>query len=973
MKIFNLCLVLFLNVCAHAAPATMALNKPDDFTVSSGSLGTQNETLRWQVNNGQSSTLALSAPLANQLTDYDVLSFDWRIGSGEISSLELNILGNETGPRRTKIHNWTLGLLTTPRGEWQSEVLEMARPGWFPWDEGDGHDADKFLRLQALALAPDTVLEIRNFRLTRALVRLKPDFELPISWPVLTRNADGSATYRTTYQVQNSGNAPTEIEALVLSKHAKFVVAFDKPRQSVKNADTAEFVLTATISATDIAATPELGAEPLKLAFRSVKVAEAAWEWNGFLTRPLSPNIERQVIVAQSTLKMLRAKLDAGDVAAKQVAGYDAVIKRADEFIKVRLDAIPGSHSHPKNRIPVAPDTKSKLQPGDFMPEVVEPKSGFREVGTPLADQFWKEYLGQGGAAENLGLAYLLSGDEKYAAHAAKLFALYGEQYADLDWNSGFEPVWSDGPAILSSSRVANSSTYGSNWFFKNPLKLLSMIADSPSWKAADKQKIYEGFALPYATELMKFPGSTNNMTDISNANVLLLGLVFDDANLVHWATQRDAGLFARLGDLDADGFSSEGRPVNYHLAAMDEYLASLAYLENSGLKLDYPKDRLLAAIRMPFQRATLSGDVPISGDMGRGFRVRNSDLADELYPLFPKEKWLLELGNRSTLRTQVEALQSGARENKDGWKSLLETEPRLYKNAGFAILRNGDKIENQIMATLDWGRNPVHGAFDRNQFTLSAFGLIFSAGPGSLYNAGSGGTRSKDARLNSFAGHGSLGHNVILVDGADQQPAAGKLLKWSDAPDDQFVISHVEGIAQGVAHTRGVFLREGIVVILDRVTSKEQHQYDWIYRNLGEMKTGDGWTQSAVKAPLGDRANYENLIEPKQLNGAGALRLNWDLTGQSKTKNGVGLALWQLPTSGEMFTATTGMNNPNTSILPDAAPTLIHRVRGKTAEFATVLEPHQGASRVAKVERAGTGVKVTLKSGETFAVSLSE
>jgi hypothetical protein len=133
------------------------------------------------------------------------------------------------------------------------------------------------------------------------------------------------------------------------------------------------------------------------------------------------------------------------------------------------------------------------------------------------------------------------------------------------------------------------------------------------------RARIYKGFVLPYATELMKFPGGISNMTDITNTNRLTLGLVFNDANLVRFALLSEPGLISRLGDIDEDGFSSEGRPPNYHMAAMDEYFPAMAALHNSGLQIKYPKERLIAAVKMLYERATLWDVVPNTGDCGRG------------------------------------------------------------------------------------------------------------------------------------------------------------------------------------------------------------------------------------------------------------------------------------------------------------------------------------------------------------------
>ena len=215
------------------------------------------------------------------------------------------------------------------------------------------------------------------------------------------------------------------------------------------------------------------------------------------------------------------------------------------------------------------------------------PKPGFARLARLWPIRSGREYLGQSGrATENLGLAYAITGDEKYAAKAVDLMDLYAQQYGSLDWSGGFEGPWSNGPVTLSASRTAASSAYGSNWFFRLHMKMLGLINESPSFTPEARDRIYKGFVRPYATELMKFRGGISNMTDITNTNLLTLGLVFNDANLVQFALNSEPGLISRLADIDSDGFSSEGRPPNYHTAAMDEYFPAMALLHNSGLNV---------------------------------------------------------------------------------------------------------------------------------------------------------------------------------------------------------------------------------------------------------------------------------------------------------------------------------------------------------------------------------------------------
>ena len=959
----------------------------------------ENAVLRWSLLPGESASLKIQPehPLFARLRYFDRLEFEFRLVSGRLDSMDFNALGHVSGSRHNKLHQWGVAVLTTPPGVWHTRQLDLSRPNWFPWDEPDGVP-DQF-GFGALATEPETVIEIRNLRLSPALITVKPFFEMPVTWPTLVREPDGSATYTLEIPVLNTSGKPTEIGVALLSKHEKFEVTIDPTTAAAKNAEKPTFTVKARISKAQIEKTPELFSETIRVAFSPADHPEAISTFEMPVTRPLASGTGRAFMFPEEDVKFLRQTLTAGDEKIIKSLALDKIIAEAEKFLAIRLDQIPGGRVIVSNNWPTVPGSNPprRYQIGSVMPEIVDAETGFREIGTPLANKVWKEYLGfSGRATENLGMAYMLTGDEKYALKAVELMELYARQYAALDWGTAFEGPWSNGPAILTSSRVSTSSSYGSNWMFRMHMRMLGFINSSPSFTPEARARIYNGFVLPYATELMKFRGGISNMTDITNTNLLILGLVFEDANLVRFALVSDPGLISRLADIDEDGFSSEGRPPNYHMAAMDEYFPAMAILHLSGLNVQYPKERLLAAVKMLYERATFWDIIPNTGDCGRGgIPVGNSPQAEFLIPIFPDQPWLIEMARNMTLLSKARRMALGITFNKDGYRQLLNAKPRLFKQAGLAILRSGDTAATQIMATLDYGRNPMHAHLDRNQITLGAFGKTFTHGPGTLYNAGTGGiTINNDPKIRSFCSPGSLGQNVILVDQKNQARAIGKLVAWSDKPDNQFVTARVDGIAPGVSHTRTLALRDGIVLIIDRVESEAEHTFDFVYHNFGKLTHGEGWTAAAVNTPLGTTANYENLSEVQKLSGNGPVRLAWDLTAEIKPPkpvpavapgkptptpvpvlppDPVHLALWQLPPAGsEVFTATTGMNNPNTAEVPSATPSLITRVKGKTVSFVTILEPFREKPAVTGV--SGDAEKITIqRGGKTVSISARE
>ena len=903
--------------------------------------------LHWEPEAGKSATLEMKSghPLFARLRYYDRLEVEFRIVRGQFDELELRAMGHVSGPRQYKVHQWRMGIVTTEPRVWHARQLDLSRPTWFVWDQMFKDGIDPHFQFGVLAMVPGTVIELRRLRLLSTPLVIKPFFEYPITWPVRSVEPGGSSVYTMSVPVLNTSGRTSAIQAAISSKHERFKVSVEPAWQEVNNGETATFTVTSRISKADAEAVPELYSERVKLAISTRDDPETVSTFEMPVVRPLAPGINRQFGLSAEDLKSLREKLAGGDAETRKALKVDEVIAEADKFLSIRLDQIPGGHIFAST----APNPAPRFEIGSFMPEIVRPATGEREVGTPLANLMWKEYLAK--IPEQLGLAYAFTGDEKYAAKGVELMELWAKQYKELALLNNPDVPWGGGPVSMSASRIGSSSTYQGNMAMRSHMRMLAFIGGSASLTPDARQRIYQGFVLPYATESAKFPGGISNMTDIANHNLLVMGLVFDDAGLVRQAVLSDAGLRARLKEIDGDGFTSESRAINYHIASLNEFLPSIYYVKNSGLKIDLPMDSLLAAGRLPYARSTLWGAIPNTGDCARGMTAGNMPLADELLAIFPGETWLQDCGRDSTLVSKIRRLSNGRAPQKDGFRQFLEKEPRLFREAGFAILRSGGTPETQIMATLDFGRNIAHAHLDRNQITLAAFGKIFTHGPGSLYNVGKGGIIiSDDPKLRSFVQSGSLSQNVVLVDGQNQMPAIGETVAWSDKPDNQFATARVSGIAPGVDHTRTLALRDGLVIVIDRLESAAEHAYDFVYHNFGELSLGDGWTSAPADKPLAETTNYANIIGLNRLTGQGPLHLRWDLTNQVSasaktppTTTPVHLALWQAPVAGsEIFTGTIGLNNPNTTRMPDAAPSLFTRARGKTVSFVTVLEPYK-------------------------------
>jgi hypothetical protein len=160
---------------------------------------------------------------------------------------------------------------------------------------------------------------------------------------------------------------------------------------------------------------------------------------------------------------------------------------------------------------------------------------------------------------------------------------------------------------------------------------------------------------------------------------------------------------------------------------------------------------RALGALRRPLARAALSGQAYCTGNSGSAYYSIPLDhpdfvLADQI---FDAKQW--------------------PRERK------YSTEPKLWRDAGWAILRSGTKVDEQVVVNFDFGRSHGHGDLDRMNLGLQAFGVPLSADPGSSYNynqnaSGGPAVKTMDSAFVS---------NTIIVDAKPQLRGGGKLVTW--------------------------------------------------------------------------------------------------------------------------------------------------------------------------------------------------
>ncbi|MBS3764812.1 MAG: heparinase II/III family protein, partial [Planctomycetes bacterium] len=744
---------------------------------------------RWHIEGGSEAFLWVSekAPFHDVMPRYDRFIYDIKFSDGRIDRVWPRTRGLMPSPKPDMTGEWNLFHFTHPHGQWITYQQRFDDPSWngssaSPIPDGVKIDRSRVLSFTCLPKTTSVTVTLRNCRLVRDRIRVhKPYLTRPVGWPVLKEGQNGQRYYATPYFVKNVSDKKTTVLPKIRSAHEHFDVRVEPQRAGLKPGETCRFEVHA--SAVQNRESPVGTQETAVVSFVPEDSPELAYRTETFCAVPLPGDFPRAVVLTPEEREELRQK---GEKAVDEAVRFWMGLSLEDQT------EIPGWVGGTvvwgmPCRCEKCEKGVMKVSSKWLHVECNNPKCDHAEYHTRKADALWIatwcSIHQRGPSPLALGRAYVATGEEKYAQKAISLLSLLARHYPHLPWHHSQHPKGSTypappGPGIWAngaSSRWASTPTYGTSFMVQDLARLHNMIADSPSWTNYQRKLVHRGFWIPVATEMAKIVPGLSNMNDIINADLVLAGHSTRDANMIHRGTRSPSGILSRLQDISPDGFSSEGAPLNYHFAAMHEWLPSLKYISNSGLPWGDVRDRVLAALKMPLLRASLAGIAYCTGNSGRAWH--GVDLENRMFELaediFPKEEW--------------------AR------KRSYSPDPKIFRDAGWAILRSGKKADQQVQIDIDYGRSHGHGDLDRMNLGLQAFGVPLSADPGSSYNFNTAAT--KGPAIKSMTG--PFAHNTVVVDGKHQLRGGGRLICWQINRDYQAFCAEVKGIYPGVKWRR--------------------------------------------------------------------------------------------------------------------------------------------------------------------------
>jgi hypothetical protein len=520
--------------------------------------------------------------------------------------------------------------------------------------------------------------------------------------------------------------------------------------------------------------------------------------------------------------------------------------------------------------------------------------------------------------AKRAGVVYQVTGEKKYSERVRDILLAYAAKYRSYPLHT------TQGRAQIGGGHVHSQTLDESVWLI--PLAQgADMIWDTLS--EADRKTIAGGVFLPAARDtILAHRMGIHNIQNWKNSAVGLTGFLLGDDSLIRAAIyDSDRGYRAQMAKgVQTDGAWFEGA-WGYHFYTLSAVWPLTEAARNHGI--DLYGEPLKKMFLVPVQLAMPNGRLPAFNDSTE-VNIRNDEyeLAWARYhdPSFA-------LGLAGSDRRNEFALLLGADDLPAANSVSLGSRNSA---SGYAILQKGTGDQATWLCLKYGPHGGGHGHPDKNNFILYSRGQVLFPDPG---------TRPYGSPLHSGWDKVTLAHNTLVVDGANQAEATGKLLAFGD----NYAMTDAGPIYLGVRFVRAaVLLNENLALFIDQVTADKRHTFDLATHLMGK------W----INLPNGDPPSLPSNSGYQYLQDA-TTRLAGPLTRLS-VESGVILTL-AVPS--DIITAT-GVGKST----EDRVPVAIFRRNGQEAiwVWSAALD---GKPNGMRMEQAGDTVTIDIGTGRVI------
>ncbi|MFC1712454.1 alginate lyase family protein [Candidatus Poribacteria bacterium] len=458
-------------------------------------------------------------------------------------------------------------------------------------------------------------------------------------------------------------------------------------------------------------------------------------------------------------------------------------------------------------------------------------------------------------AVLDLGTAYQLTGDSRYAQKAREILLAYADMYLSYPLHT------TRGEEKIGGGRVGPQTLDESTWLIP-VCQGADLIWDELS--EDDKSTIAQKMLLPAAKEvILPHKMRVHNIQCWKNSAVGLVGFLLGDEELINEAIHNpDRGYWTQIRNgVLPDGIWWEGA-WGYHFYTLSALwgLTEAAYNCGVDLYCDELKSMFDGPIRfaMPNLRLPAFND---SGEVNLKGRASIYELAFARY----QEPLYVNLISTSNRRDDF-ALRFGVGELPP--ESPVRWESVNYPESGYAILACGEGEQATWLCMKYGPHGGGHGHPDKLNFVLYSGGELI---------APDSGTARYGVPIQGGWYKTTLSHNTLIVDETAQRPADGKCLAFGSEDGVDYVVAEAGGIYDGVRFTRSVALIDNaLALFIDQIRCDGEHLLDVAYHNRGTWESlpdGEDWTPP-------DKPGYQYLRDATIREVQGGIDLSIQMAG---------------------------------------------------------------------------------------------
>jgi len=520
-----------------------------------------------------------------------------------------------------------------------------------------------------------------------------------------------------------------------------------------------------------------------------------------------------------------------------------------------------------------------------------------------------------GRAAQNLGLAFALTGDRAYARKVREILLAYAERYEKYpqhDWLGGHS---------RSGGHAFSESLEEGVWLIPISCAYDFLLA-SDLLSGQDKERIENHLIRP-AVEVVRGNDATIfNFQSWHNAGMGAAALCLRDKKLLNEVINGKSGFeFQMANSVRDDGFWHEGS-WGYHYYALRAHTALAEMALRSGMNL-FDNPRFRSMFDAPLRFMMPNKKLPAFHDAQEIWAIEPAGLFESAFAHWKDPNYAWVIGRQG--RSSQEALLYGAADVPRVDAPQLQS--FNFAASGFGVLRTGGD-PNSLYLALDYGpHGGWHGHFDKLSFVFYGLGQTLAPDPGGV---------AYGLKVHQSWYRQTVAHNTIAVDESSQGECMGKCTLFAVSPHRRVMEATADTAYRGVKMSRRVTLADDYVSIVDRLSSDREHTYDWVYHNYGALSVDASVAQKAQERPLGDGAGYEHITDVTR----GLCDAPWGATWKLADKE-VRLEMTAAPGT-EVISAVGIGTSP-----AERVPMLIVRRKGKEAAFSVILRVHAKERRV--------------------------